>query len=91
MLDTDGQHVSNSGGSKKDSCDSHPYSKPKIDLEDRCIDDPRKLRVAVLGGGLAGILAGVLFPAKVPGIELVIYEKNNDVVGLLKSAIKCLR
>ncbi|KAI1491258.1 hypothetical protein F5X96DRAFT_484518 [Biscogniauxia mediterranea] len=52
-----------------------------LELVDRFIDEPRKLRVAVIGAGLAGIIAGVLLPAKVPGIELTILEKNEDVGG----------
>ena len=60
---------------------SHQYPKSRISLEDRFIDEPRRLRVAVIGGGLAGVLAAVLFPPKVPDIDLVIYEKNADVVG----------
>lgn len=31
--------------------------------------------------GLSGINAGILLPAKVPGIQLTIFEKNNDVVS----------
>jgi protoporphyrinogen oxidase len=42
----------------------------------------RELKVAVVGAGLAGITAGVLLPAKVPGIKLTIFEKNNDVVRM---------
>lgn len=38
------------------------------------------MRVGVIGAGLAGITAGILLPAKVPGIKLTIYEKNADVV-----------
>jgi protoporphyrinogen oxidase len=34
----------------------------------------------VIGAGIAGITAGVLLPAKVPGIELMIFEKNAGVV-----------
>lgn len=65
--------------------ESHHYPKSNITLEDRFIDEPRALRVAVIGGGLAGILAGILFPAKVPRIELVIYEKNSDLVSYSKA------
>ncbi|KID72740.1 uncharacterized protein G6M90_00g093000 [Metarhizium brunneum] len=57
------------------------YELPKVSLIDRFIDEPRPLQVAVIGGGLAGILAGILLPAKVPGIELTIIEKNNDFGG----------
>lgn len=51
-----------------------------LPLVDRFIDEPRSLRVAVVGGGLTGILAGILLPRKVPGIKLTIYDKNPDFV-----------
>ena len=35
----------------------------------------------MVGAGLSGITAGVLLPVKVPGIKLVIFEKNADVGG----------
>ena len=35
----------------------------------------------MVGAGLSGITAGVLLPIKVPGINLVIFEKNADVGG----------
>lgn len=60
-----------------------PYEVPKIELVNRFIDQPRELNVAVIGAGLAGVLAGILLPAKVPGIKLTIYEKNADVVSEL--------
>lgn len=60
---------------------SASYPKSRVDLVDRFLDEPRKLRVAVVGGGLAGIISGCLLPAKVPGVELVIYEKNADFVS----------
>jgi hypothetical protein len=57
------------------------YPQSRIQLIDRYIDEPRPLRVAVIGGGLAGILAGILLPPKVPNIKLTIYEKNHDLVS----------
>jgi protoporphyrinogen oxidase len=54
---------------------------PKISLVNRFIDQPRELNVAVIGAGIAGVLSGILLPAKVPGIKLTIYEKNADVVS----------
>lgn len=57
------------------------YPKSRLTLLDRFIDQPRELRVAVIGGGLSGILAGVMLPAKVPNIKLTIYEKNHDFVS----------
>lgn len=38
-------------------------------------------QVAVIGAGIAGINAGILLPAKVPGILLTIFDKNADVGG----------
>lgn len=57
------------------------YPQSRVSLVDRFVDEPRKIKVIVIGGGLAGILAGCLLPEKVPGIELVIYEKNPDFVS----------
>lgn len=56
------------------------YPEAQFELEDRYIDEPRSLRVVVIGAGLTGVTAGVLLPAKVPGIQLTIFEKNADVV-----------
>lgn len=57
----------------------YPVSNLKLD-RGHCIDDVRPLRVAVIGAGLSGITAGILLPAKVPRIQLTIFEKNDDVV-----------
>lgn len=83
-LFTNGTAASLKDGSitEKPAVNGHSvYPKSRVDLIDRFVDEPRKLRVAVIGGGLAGILAGSLLPEKVPGIELVIYEKNPDFVS----------
>ncbi|VUC35389.1 unnamed protein product [Clonostachys rosea] len=58
-----------------------PLPRSTLQIQDRFIDEPDRLRVAVIGAGLTGIEAGVLLPAKVPNINLVIYEKNTDVGG----------
>lgn len=54
-------------------------------LTEAPIDEPRALKVAVIGAGLTGITAGVLLPAKVPGINLTIFEKNADAVRIIAS------
>ncbi|EFX06597.1 flavin-binding monooxygenase [Grosmannia clavigera kw1407] len=61
------------------STDSVPN--PDLTILERNIDDPRTLRVIVIGGGITGVTAGILLPAKVPNIELTIYEKNRDFGG----------
>jgi hypothetical protein len=71
----------NAGASKESNGPSPLYPNVSFQLEDRYIDEPRALRVVVIGAGLAGITAGILFPAKVPGINLTIFEKNEDVVS----------
>lgn len=58
-----------------------PQTKPKIEIEEHPIDQVRDVKVAVIGAGLAGVSAGVLLPAKLPGIDLTIYDKNADVVS----------
>jgi hypothetical protein len=57
------------------------YPLPEVSLVDRYADEPRGLRVTVVGAGISGIVAGVLLPVKVPGIKLTIFEKNADVVS----------
>ncbi|GME64886.1 Flavin-containing monooxygenase [Neofusicoccum parvum] len=68
---------------------SLPYPKHKradgtisdFQIEDRLIDDVRKLKVAIIGTGLSGVIAASLLPAKVPGIQLTLFEKNADLGG----------
>lgn len=63
------------------------YPVPRVTLVDRFVDEPRKIKVIVIGGGLAGILGGCLLPQKVPGVELVIYEKNPEFVSSVKIGV----
>lgn len=65
-------------------------TKPKFELEEHPVDEFRDIKVGVLGAGLAGITAGVLLPAKLPGLDLRIYDKNADVVCfLITFTIEC--
>ena len=50
-------------------------------LSRRSIDDIRPLKVIVVGAGISGILAGIRFPQRVKDLELVIYDKNEEVGG----------
>lgn len=52
----------------------------RFELEEHPVDMVRPIKVGVIGAGLAGITAGVLLPAKLPGLDLRIYDKNADVV-----------
>lgn len=70
-------HVNAELGSEEDWVYPWPTD---FQISEHYIDDVAALKVCVIGAGLAGITAGVLLPAKVPGIELTIIEKNADVV-----------
>lgn len=60
--------------------DNAPEDKVKFVLEEHPVDKVRPIKVGVIGAGLTGITAGVLLPAKLPGLDLRIYDKNSDVV-----------
>lgn len=55
---------------------------PPLELEEHPVDEVRRLRVAVVGAGISGIVAGIFLPEKVPNIDLVIYERNDDIVSI---------
>ncbi|KAM0721068.1 hypothetical protein Q7P37_003354 [Cladosporium fusiforme] len=59
---------------------TYPYP-TDFKIGEHPIDHHRELKVAVIGGGLSGITAGILLPKKVPNIKLTILEKNNDLGG----------
>lgn len=89
--DASGSHETKLGQpSRFNTVGSYPESDLK--LEDRFIDDFRPLRVAVIGAGLSGILSGILLPAKLPNVQLTIFEKNKDVVsaGLVERSLALL-
>lgn len=50
-------------------------------LHERPIDANRKIKVVCLGAGYSGILTAIRFPQQIPNLELVIYEKNDDIGG----------
>lgn len=55
---------------------------PPLKIEEHPIDEFPSIRVLVVGAGISGITAGVFLPAKVPNIDLVIYERQNDIVSV---------
>ncbi|OBT58483.1 hypothetical protein VE04_01199 [Pseudogymnoascus sp. 24MN13] len=54
---------------------------PPLVIEEHPIDEVPRLRVVVVGAGIAGINAGILLPRKVPKIDLVILERHADLGG----------
>jgi len=55
---------------------------PPFEIEEHPIDDVPPLSVIVVGAGISGITAGILFPKKIPNLSLRILEKTSDVVSL---------
>lgn len=55
-------------------------ARSQFEIEEHPIDVVRPIKVGIIGAGIAGITAGVLLPAKLPGLDLRIYDKNADVV-----------
>lgn len=56
----------------------------KIDWNDvstKPIDVLRPIKVIVIGAGMSGMVASILFPRTIENLELVIYEKNADLGG----------
>ncbi|KAF3202707.1 hypothetical protein TWF191_004845 [Orbilia oligospora] len=52
-----------------------------VTLEQRAVDEPRAIKVIVIGAGISGILAGIRLPQRIENLDLVIYEKNPEVGG----------
>lgn len=50
-------------------------------LYNHCIDDDRRMKVICIGAGFSGVLAAIRFPQRIPNLDLVVYEKNDDVGG----------
>lgn len=65
---------------KPESESTYPYP-TNFKIREHPVDHYRELEVAVIGGGLSGITAGILLPKKVPNIKLTILEKNSNLGG----------
>jgi cation diffusion facilitator CzcD-associated flavoprotein CzcO len=50
-------------------------------VEPRSVDELRRIKVIVIGAGISGIIAGIRFPQRIPNLELIIYDKNEDIGG----------
>ncbi|GJJ16031.1 hypothetical protein Clacol_010310 [Clathrus columnatus] len=50
-------------------------------LGDFAIDEYRPVRIAVIGAGYSGILAGIRIPQRLKNFELVIYERESGIGG----------
>ncbi|KAI4520591.1 FAD/NAD(P)-binding domain-containing protein [Schizophyllum commune Loenen D] len=52
-----------------------------FELGDFAIDDPRPMKVVVIGAGYSGIIAGIRFRQYIQNLDLTIYEANAGVGG----------
>ncbi|OAL40506.1 hypothetical protein AYO20_00242 [Fonsecaea nubica] len=67
---------------KKDMANVAVWDTPTDgDPANKAIDVLRPIKVIVIGAGMSGMTAGILFPRSIQNLELVIYEKNADVGG----------
>ncbi|KAJ8508460.1 hypothetical protein ONZ45_g9267 [Pleurotus djamor] len=65
----------------KNGLHAKPSSNAKYTLGDFYIDEPRPIKVVVIGAGYSGIIAGIRFSQKVQNIDLTIYDANAGVGG----------
>lgn len=50
-------------------------------ISERSVDESRPLKVIYIGAGISGINAAIQLPKFVPNLDLVIYDKNDDLGG----------
>ncbi|ETS85705.1 hypothetical protein PFICI_03730 [Pestalotiopsis fici W106-1] len=54
---------------------------PEVPMDARPVDYSRPIKVICIGAGVSGILTGIRFPQHIDNLDLVIYEKNQDLGG----------
>jgi ribulose 1,5-bisphosphate synthetase/thiazole synthase len=50
-------------------------------LAEKPIDDDRPVKVICIGAGISGILTAIRFPQRLKNLDLVIYDKSDDIGG----------
>ncbi|CAG9961945.1 unnamed protein product [Clonostachys byssicola] len=58
----------------------HTTAQPKS--WDVPVDYARPMKVICIGAGMSGILCGIRFKQRIPNLDLVIYDKNEEVGGV---------
>lgn len=59
-----------------------PHGRPDVRIRDDFYGTRRKLRVGVLGAGISGINFLHFAEARLKDVEIVVYERNEDVGGV---------
>lgn len=52
-----------------------------LDLLDRAVDEPRPIKVVVIGAGFSGIVAAIRLAQRVKNLDLVVYEASDGIGG----------
>lgn len=55
--------------------------KNRFEIEEHPVDQVRDVKVGIIGAGLSGVTAAILLRAKLPGIDVTIFDKNGDIVS----------
>ena len=50
-------------------------------IAQRSIDSARPLKVIAIGAGVSGILAAIKFPRRLKNLDLVVYDRNEEIGG----------
>ncbi|KAL1708071.1 hypothetical protein EV121DRAFT_287900 [Schizophyllum commune] len=76
------QTVASGNGDSPNRDVSSPASNgPAFQLGNFAIDEPRRLKVVVIGAGYSGIIAGIRFRQHIQNLDLKIYEATTGVGG----------
>jgi cation diffusion facilitator CzcD-associated flavoprotein CzcO len=66
---------------KKPEAATLPASPPLAKFPQKAVDEPRPIKVVVIGAGYSGIIAGIRLSQRIRNLSLTIYDSNADVGG----------
>lgn len=81
LPNADGPAIVPEGMQHGTGVDSHRSDASELLLREGVIENPRKIKVIVVGAGYSGIYHGIRIPERIKNCELTIYEKNDAVGG----------
>ncbi|CAI7650847.1 unnamed protein product [Penicillium glandicola] len=58
-----------------------PSANHQCAVEERSVDEARRMRVVIIGAGISGIIACIRLIQRVPNIDMCVYDKNGDIGG----------
>lgn len=81
LPNADGPAIVPEGMQHGTGVDSHRSDASELLLREGVIENPRKIKVIVVGAGYSGIYHGIRIPERIKNCELTIFEKNDAVGG----------